>query len=225
MSLVKAEGTPENLDSLISQAEAASGIVAIAVTAPEHFLSNVLIERAASEYGMSMLYGGPTCSVIECMLPADSSAAAVALLSGRLNQEIALPLVATYSQGALSQVVLPATLQETLAALGAKSASTKAAPPGGGEGSSSGKNWATAVDDIDFTGGAGNAGRPGWVPEFKDAGRTTGKYAPGWNMGDKAGDYITKDDGDGPVDRSRIVGDNKGPQGGPPGRKDKPPGV
>ena len=80
------------------------------------------------------------------------------------------------------------------------------------------------VGNDSVTGGAGNAGRPNFVPKFNDAGRTTRGYFPG-SFEENAGDYITREDGDGPVDRSRIVGDGKGPQGGPPGRRDKPPGV
>lgn len=72
-------------------------------------------------------------------------------------------------------------------------------------------------------GGAGNAGRPGFVPKFNDAGRTTRGFFPGSNLEENAGDYITRDDGDGPVDRSRIIGDGK--PGGRPNRDDKPPGV
>lgn len=286
MSVVKAEGTPENLESLLSQAEAATGIVCLAVTEPQHQLSNMQIERAGATYASSMLYGGPSCSILQVMC--SDAASALALLTDRLQQKapLELPLVATYSKGALKAVVTPTALEETLLALGARSATSKSNTASRDFGATGGPS-ATAVDEIDFTvrqqsaveslrhtpaspahglvvpppcesrpastacaswiadlpmcvcvcvfrpatlhrlvlsqGGAGNAGRPGFVPKFNDAGRTTRGFFPGSNLEENAGDYITRDDGDGPVDRSRIIGDGK--PGGRPNRDDKPPGV
>lgn len=226
MSLLKAEATAASVENFLSQAEAAQGIVCVAVTEPTHFLASNLLASAATSYASSMLYGGPSCSIIECSR-AGPDAEVDALLAERLNLSggIELPLCAVYAKASLAKVVAPAKLEETLLALGARSATKKdnlasrdfGAAPGGGPS-------ATAVDEIDFTGGAGNAGRPNFVPKFNDAGRTTRGYFPG-SFEENAGDYITREDGDGPVDRSRIVGDGKGPQGGPPGRRDKPPGV
>ena len=150
MSVVKAEGTPENLESLLSQAEAATGIVCLAVTEPQHQLSNMQIERAGATYASSMLYGGPSCSILQVMC--SDAASALALLTDRLQQKapLELPLVATYSKGALKAVVTPTALEETLLALGARSATSKSNTASRDFGATGGPS-ATAVDEIDFT--------------------------------------------------------------------------
>ena len=224
LSLLKAEGTPDAIDNLFSQAESAMGVVCLACTQPQHMVSNMVIARTAETYASSMLYGGPSCSVIECMLPAEA-AVETGMIAERLskNDGVELPLVAVYSKGSLAKVVAPTKLEETLLALGARSATASTNTASRDFGATSGGPSATAVDDIDFTGGAGNKGRPDWVPKFNDAGRTTRGFFPGSNLEENAGDYITREDGDGPIDRSRIVGDGK--PGGNPNRKDKPPGA
>ena len=63
MNLVKVPVS--QADSVLSQAEATGGIIALHVTQPQHFLSNNLVARSAATFASSMLYGGPTCSVIE----------------------------------------------------------------------------------------------------------------------------------------------------------------
>ena len=58
LSLLKAEGTPDQIDNLFSQAETAMGVVCLACTQPQHMLSNLVFARAAETYASSMLYGG-----------------------------------------------------------------------------------------------------------------------------------------------------------------------
>ena len=58
LSLVRAEATPDTIDSMLEQAGAATGIVALHFTSKEAALSNALVERCATQFSSSMLYGG-----------------------------------------------------------------------------------------------------------------------------------------------------------------------
>ena len=64
LSLVRAEATPDTIDSMLEQAGAATGIVALHFTSKEAALSNALVERCATQFSSSMLYGGPSCAII-----------------------------------------------------------------------------------------------------------------------------------------------------------------
>ena len=194
MSLVKVPGEPDGIQSMLSQAEGAAGIVCLYFTERKHFLSNDVVARTAADYASSMLYGGPSCSIIELKLPeanVPSYAQALELCSERGVTE--LPCAMVWSKGSLVKQVPPAELEGVLLQLGARSPSSKF-NSGNRDFGKSGLPSATAVDDIDFTGGAGNKGRPNldWGLNAKgksDAGRTTADRFPSWFGGvDKPGD-------------------------------------
>lgn len=191
MNLVKVPVS--QADSVLSQAEATGGIIALHVTQPQHFLSNNLVARSAATFASSMLYGGPTCSVIELSIedgdPDGADALEMCQEKGLTNP---LPCVMLFSSDRPVQQCAPAELDETLTALGARSAANKSNQPSRDFGASTGMPSATAVDDIDFTGGGGQTGRPNFIPKFNDQGRTTGDYLP--DLVDKPGDALNDDD-------------------------------
>jgi hypothetical protein len=203
MSLVRIDGAPDVLDGIFSQAEGASGIVALHFTERRHAVSNALVERAASTYGASVLYGGVACSVVEVVMPEDPSSPAYAEALSSCEQRGVgpLPCAQIWSKGELVVAsCVPAELEAALVNLGASSATQRGNKPNRDFGAS-GRPSATAVDDIDFTGGAGNRGRPTFG-ERDDRGRTTGDFLP--DLIDKPGDDM----------------DGKG--NGPPGSKRGP---
>lgn len=200
MNLLKAPAA--QAESVLSQAEATSGIIAVHVTEQQHFLSNNLVARSAETFATSMLYGGPTCSVIELMIDdgAEGDDALELCAEKGLTQQ--LPCVMLFSSTLPVQLCNPAELDEALSKLGARSAANKANQADRDFGSSTGgMPSATAVDDIDFTGGSGQTGRPGFIPNRSDAGRTTGGLTGSDRLVDKPGDDMGKDGWKNPKER------------------------
>ena len=104
----------------------------------------------------------------------------------QINEEKPLPCVMLFSgAGCPFQECAPADLDQALTSLGARSAANKLNKPNRDLGAN-GMPSATAVDDIDFTGGGGQSGRPGFIPQSDDRGRTTGDFLP--DLVDKPGD-------------------------------------
>ena len=172
LSLLRVDASAESIDSMLGQAGAAQGVVALHFTSREHGLSNALVERCATQFASSMLYGGPSCSIIELMLP-DVGSPLFGSAAERLDQvgagDEARPVVFVYQKGELLRSCPPSELQGTLVALGVRWAGGKDNQADRDFGTS-GQPSATAVDEIDFTGGAGNTGRPSarWTSPLRD---------------------------------------------------------
>jgi len=218
MSVLKAAAA--DLSNVLDQARMSSGVVVVHFTSSDNFLSNNLVSRCADAFSASMLYGGPACSVIELEMPAVGT---TQLEDAKVRAGITeLPTTQVWSQGTLfRESVAAADLEAVLGKLGARSSRSSQGfqPPSSDYNSGSGAPSATAVDDIDFTGGAGNTGRPNldWGLRAKgksDAGRTTADRFPDWFGGvDKPGDGMR--DGEEPGQaRARKEKD----------RDDRPPG-
>ena len=140
------------------------------------------------------------------------AAAARALISARGIE--ALPSTQIWRRGVLEEEVSSAGLEEALVKRGARSVAgakrgdeklrDRFSEAGDGKGLPS----ATAVDDIDFTGGQAGYGGTSFRTRFNDVGKTTGGYLP--SRVDKPGDLMGEDG-------------LPGPPGGPD-RRDRPPG-
>lgn len=218
MNLLRQPGERAAIESMLAQAKDASGIVTLYFTSREYFLSTGLVERTAKEYASSMLYGGPSCAVIELSLPESNEAYELAMDACRQVGVTEVPCAMVWSKGELMSKVAPADLEGVLLQLGARSASKKTNERKRDFGSKGGISG-TAVDEIDFTGGAGNKGRPNldWGLNQKgksDAGRTTADRFPSWFGGtDKPGDGMKGNEPPGSA-RQRKEKD----------RDDRPPG-
>ena len=169
LSLLRVDASIESIESMLGQANAAQGVVCLSFTSREHGLPNALVERCATQFSSSMLYGGPSCSIIEIMLP-DVGSPLFSSAAERLEQigagDAARPVVFLYQKGELLRNCPPSDLQATLVALGVRWAGGKDNEADRNFGAS-GQPSATAVDEIDFTGGAGNTGRPGARAEHR----------------------------------------------------------
>lgn len=252
----------DSVDSMI--ASAGNGIVVMHFTAPEHSMTNSLIERIASKYAASQIVGGTPVAFVQLSelgvdvlgkstvyvdprksgtTPPASKAKDVGLPPGwkqatdpnsgqtyyispskettwtrplteaglaaqKLFKERGvevLPTTQIWRHAQLLKVVSSMSLEQSLVDLGARpSTGTGARYATGNErlrdlDQGTGLPSATAVDDIDFTGGKAGYGGTAFNTNFNDRGKTTGDYFP--DLRDKPGDETGNDGRNSQTDR------------------------
>ena len=260
-----------SIDAML--ASAGKGVVVLHWTAPEHSMSNSMVERVASRYAGSQLAGGTPVAFVQLSeqqgleqlgkaqmyvdpRKAVSGQAAVSLdavapppppplpqgwrqaidpNSGRayyisperettweppLTAAAAaarkllvergigsLPTTQIWKGGEVVAEVGSMTLEAALVELGARPVTGSGASFATGNerlrdrDKGSGLPSATAVDDMDFSGGRANYGGTAFNTKYNDVGRTTGDYLPG--LTDKPGDRMGDD---GPVNDNADKG-------------------
>ena len=145
------------LDALIAQAAQAPSIIALHYTSAEHEFHNNLFERAATAFADSELYSGPPAAFI--LIDDQALCAQRGVYS--------LPTTQLWCRGEQRELSSVYDLEKRLDSLGARKSRR---PPTKRE-LGTGLPSATAVDDIDFTGG-----RP--LDDRVDRG-TTRRFFPG----------------------------------------------
>lgn len=172
------------LDSLIASTSSGGVFVLSYTTADSLF--NSVFERAISKFEASRVCGG---AALACAQLVSGDGAQQDELCKRRGID-AFPTIQIWQRGELAATVSAFDLEPTLVSLGLRSAdrsSWKDAAKGANNGGA-GLPSATAVDDIDFTGGAGEGGRPLDMGKRGDRG-TTQDYFP-FGQTDKPSDQI-----------------------------------
>ena len=139
MSMRKVESETQ-LDHLLKQAQTTNAVVALHFTQTQHQISNAIFRKAAQEFEMSQFKNGATCAFI--IIDADEQPEVCR------NRGVQIfPSTQLWCQGLQRPLDNVYELEKRMLALGARNRK--------GEGSiaQSGPS-ATAVDEIDFTGGA-----------------------------------------------------------------------
>lgn len=158
--------TLEQLESLL--AVEGDGILVINWSDSAFVLGNSVVSRVAATYAASRLYGGVSCAAVTILMDFEAGE-----LMATLRGVATCPRIEIWQRG-LVRKTDSASLEAALLALGVRSASNKFNKPGFGSELGSGLPSPTAVDEMDFTGGAGGKPLLGSGP---DRG-TTADYFP-----------------------------------------------
>ncbi|EOD20187.1 hypothetical protein EMIHUDRAFT_467388 [Emiliania huxleyi CCMP1516] len=177
-----ADSTSAALDRLCG---APSGVFVLSYT-EAGALSNSLLERVVADFEASELYGGPALACAQIVR--DGGGPQDALCDQR--GVTVFPTTEVWQKGALVATVGAFELEATLRGLGLRTAATSTWSNAAKGSDAKGLPSATAVDDIDFTGGGGEGGRPIDMGRRGDRGITQDYFPfgdtdkPGDEMGD-----------------------------------------
>ena len=152
----------DEVDALL--AAPGDGIVVLHFSTSSAVLGNALVERVASNFAASKLYGGVSAAVVT-ILTDTPAGCEIAALRGVTE----FPRTQVHQKGQFRTLSrrdnLDAALGAALLALGARSPDNKRNRARGSSALGTGLPSATAVDDVDFTGGAGGSPMLGSGPD------------------------------------------------------------
>ena len=131
-------------------ASSGDAIIVLHFSESSQMLGNALVERVATEYSASKLYGGVPVAAV--LVRADTAVGAPIAEARGVSR---YPTTQIWQKGSMRKVNAAADLEGALLALGVRSASNRFNRASGDMALGSGLPSGTAVDDIDFTGGAG----------------------------------------------------------------------
>lgn len=154
-------------------------------------LSGAMVERVANEFSSSQLYGGAPLIVLQ--IDADEAPGDVICAQRGVAS---FPTLQIWSAG-LCEEVVAGDLEQKLLSLGVASRTKKIDTSIGTATFESdlgtGKPSATAVDEIDFTGGRALGTTRGGQRGIPKQSRTTRDFFPGLGLDEKPGDNMGKD--------------------------------
>ena len=185
------------VSSLLEETGSGSSVVVLYFCqSPSFSLSHAVVERAAAAYTTSQLYGGAPLVVLQIDTDANADMASVC----EERSISVFPTIQVWNGGVCAEVVA-AELEAKLLALGVAGKGT--ARPDNVVGTATfetdlgtGKPSATAVDEIDFTGGRALGTTKDGKRGIPNSGaRSTRDFFPGLGLDEKVGDDMAPGDG------------------------------
>lgn len=184
-----------SVDALVAQTRGSTAVVLLHFCeSPAFSLTAAVVQKTADKYHLSQLYGG--AALVGLQIDVDNPAMASIATQYAIT---AFPTLQVWQGGECTEVVA-AELEATLVGMGVKSSEKKFDSTNFGGTATfesdlgTGKPSATAVDEIDFTGGrALGTSRSGKRGVPNSGAKSTRDFFPGLGLDEKPGDNMGKD--------------------------------